>query len=91
MNTLSKLLASLSALIASLALLWIAQSTHEFTEATLAISGITPRNEDSPRPSIRIDLDHAGSIQLEHEGKLDLTHDGRLDLTHDGAVTVSHE
>jgi hypothetical protein len=64
MNTFSKFLASFSALIAALSLLWIARSTQEF----------------SSRGVIHVEMSTGGSLDITHDGKVNVTHDGMLNL-----------
>jgi hypothetical protein len=78
MNTFSRLLASISALVASLALLWIAQSAQQFTFAATGAS----RGEDMSPASLRFDLIHDGMLNVTHDGKVDLSHDGSLSVEH---------
>jgi hypothetical protein len=66
MNSFSKFLASVSALIAALSLLWIAYSAREF----------------SSRGVIHVGMSCDGSLDITHEGKLDVTHDGTLTVDH---------
>lgn len=64
MNSLTKFIASISALIASLSFAWIA----------LTITGIVPKHV------ARVTLYHNAEIGLSHSGDLDITHSGSVEL-----------
>ena len=75
MNSLTKLIASISALIASLSFAWIA----------LTITRVIPEHLAARHPlaTLRVELSsEAGGFEIAHSGSLDMTHDGSVEITH---------
>jgi hypothetical protein len=64
MNSLTKFIASISALIASLSFAWIA----------LTITGIIPKH------IARVTVYHNGDVGLSHSGDVDITHSGSVEI-----------
>lgn len=73
MNSLTKLIASISAPIASLSFAWVA----------LTLTGIIPRQNAITvyhRGSVGFNL--SGDFEITHDGSLNMWHDGSVEITH---------